>query len=92
MWNTVSIKASTSSCNHALHLAAEVPVTAEPHKAAQHNAVSAPNADAGELTTSSSSNSEGDTHDARVPLDTIKKQLVLEEIARSGEMGGTTYE
>jgi len=29
--------------------------------------------------------------DAAVPVESIKRQLVLEEISRSGEMGGTTY-
>lgn len=41
----------------------------------------------------STSSSEAETgSDAAVPLETIKKQLVLEEISRSGEMGGSTYE
>ena len=29
--------------------------------------------------------------DAPIPVETIKRQLVLEEISRSGEMGGTTH-
>lgn len=29
--------------------------------------------------------------DAAVPVESIKRQLVMEEISRSGEMGGTTY-
>lgn len=36
--------------------------------------------------------SEAEASDACVPPETIKKQLVLEEISRSGEMGGSTYE
>ena len=92
MVNRCSSVASSSTCNHALHLAAEVPVTIEPLQAAQHKSLPATNADTGGLSTSSSSDSEAGANDARVPLNTIKKQLVLEEISRSGEMGGTTYE
>ena len=40
----------------------------------------------------SASSSETQASDVAVPLETIKKQLVLEEISRSGEMGGSTYE
>lgn len=43
-------------------------------------------------TTVSVSSSESHVSDAAVPLETVKKQLVLEEISRSGEMGGSTYE
>lgn len=34
---------------------------------------------------------ETEVTDAAVPVESIKRQLVLEEISRSGEMGGTTY-
>ncbi len=34
---------------------------------------------------------ETEVLDAAVPVESIKRQLVLEEISRSGEMGGTTY-
>ena len=34
---------------------------------------------------------ETERTDAAVPVESIKRQLVLEEISRSGEMGGTTY-
>ena len=34
---------------------------------------------------------ETELTDAAVPMESIKRQLVLEEISRSGEMGGTTY-
>ncbi|KAL3156800.1 hypothetical protein ABBQ38_001071 [Trebouxia sp. C0009 RCD-2024] len=36
--------------------------------------------------------SESQVSDTAVPLETVKKQLVLEEISRSGEMGGSTYD
>lgn len=35
--------------------------------------------------------SESEVDGAVVPVDAIKRQLVMEEISRSGEMGGTTY-
>ncbi|KAL0032300.1 hypothetical protein WJX79_003594 [Trebouxia sp. C0005] len=34
---------------------------------------------------------ETEVSDAAVPVESVKRQLVLEEISRSGEMGGTTY-
>ena len=34
---------------------------------------------------------ETELTNAAVPVESIKRQLVLEEISRSGEMGGTTY-
>ena len=73
-------------------VAAEVPVTAEaqPEEAAQPSSTQVPDQDEG--ASASNSGSEAEACDATVPLQTIKKQLVLEEISRSGEMGGSTYE
>ena len=48
--------------------------------------------DKGVAVSVSTSGSEAEVSDAPVALETIKKQLVLEEISRSGEMGGSTYE
>ena len=73
-------------------VAAEVPVTAEAQQqqATQTRSTEVP--DEGVAVSVPTSGSETEVSNAPVPLETIKKQLVLEEISRSGEMGGSTYE
>lgn len=73
-------------------VAAEVPVTAEAQQqqATQTRSTEVP--DKGVAVSVPTSGSETEVSNAPVPLETIKKQLVLEEISRSGEMGGSTYE
>ena len=76
-------------------MAAELPVTAEAQQqqqqqATQPSSIEVPDRDEGASV--SASGSQAEASDAAVPLETIKKQLVLEEISRSGEMGGSTYE
>lgn len=73
-------------------VAAELPVTAEPQQGEATQASSREVSDSDEGMSGSTSGSGAGTSDATVPVKTIKKQLVLEEISRSGEMGGSTYE
>lgn len=74
-------------------VAAELPVTAESQQwEAPQPSSSREVSDGDEGMSGSTSGSEAGTSDATVPVETIKKQLVLEEISRSGEMGGSTYE
>ena len=72
-------------------MAAELPVTVQAHQQATQPR-STEVSDKGVGVSVSPAGSETEASDARVPLETIKKQLVLEEISRSGEMGGSTYE
>ena len=78
--------------NAAFVVAAELPVTAESQQREASQPSSREVSDRDEGVSGSSSGSEAGTSDATVAVETIKKQLVLEEISRSGEMGGSTYE
>lgn len=73
-------------------MAAELPVTgeAQQQQAAPPRSTEVPDRDEGASV--STSGSEAEVSDGPVPLEMIKKQLVLEEISRSGEMGDSTYE
>lgn len=73
-------------------MAAELPVAAESQQQEATQASSRAVSNRDEGTSGSTSGSEAGTSDATVPVEAIKKQLVLEEISRSGEMGGSTYE
>ena len=80
---------------HTVYTGAEVPVTSETQDDEPGLSPQASNADAYDARSAFSSPAQSpgsEISNAAVPLAVIKKQLVLEEISRSGEMGGITYE